>query len=98
MSDETIVTLVSKDGIKFYVTEQEARVSAMIAALLDSPFKEAETGYIILKEFESPVVDQVVKYMRYKVKYDGSTKKTPKLVLDPALLLETARAAGFLQC
>jgi len=61
MAEKDSVTLVSKDGEEFIVTDEEARASEMIALLLDSKFREAVTRRVELKEFDAKVVAEVVK-------------------------------------
>ena len=53
---------------------------------------------IELPEITSAVLEKVIQYWHYKVKYQGSTKAIPEFHIPPELALNVLIAADYLEC
>lgn len=95
------VTLVAADKHKFVVDRRAAMVSGLIRTMLTSSegaFTEQQSGTIELPDISSAVLERVVDYMLYKLKYNNSRVPIPEFALPPEIALEVLVAANYLDC
>ena len=90
------VKLVSADGKEFLLEREAAMVSGTIRSMLSSGFREGRDGVIVFEEFSAPVLEKVCEYLRYYVKYSGSTAPIPEFVIEPEIALDLLMAANYL--
>eukprot|EP00611_Tribonema_gayanum_P019628 TRINITY_DN3439_c1_g1_i1.p1 TRINITY_DN3439_c1_g1~~TRINITY_DN3439_c1_g1_i1.p1 ORF type:complete len:103 (+),score=49.27 TRINITY_DN3439_c1_g1_i1:280-588(+) len=91
------VKLVSAEGAEFWVDRKCALVSGTIKAMLGGNFAESR-GEITFVEIRTPVLEKVIQYMHYKVRYTNSKTKVPEMPIAPEMALELLMAANFLDC
>ncbi len=59
-------------------------------------FTEQQSGEICFREISTPILEKVIQYFYYKVKYTNSTSEIPEFPIDPEIALELLMAANFL--
>ncbi|CAM9857937.1 unnamed protein product [Phaeothamnion confervicola] len=91
------VKLISADRAVFWVDRKCAMVSGTVRAMLQGSFAES-SGEILFGEINTPVLEKVIQYMYYKVRYTNSTVRIPEFEIEPELALELLMAANFLDC
>mmetsp|Transcript_1223 Transcript_1223/g.1572 ORF Transcript_1223/g.1572 Transcript_1223/m.1572 type:complete len:107 (-) Transcript_1223:64-384(-) len=91
------VKLVSAEGAEYWVHRKCANVSGTIKAMLSGRFAESK-GEITFAEIRSVILEKVIQYMYYKVRYTNSKTKIPEHDIPPELALEILMAANFLDC
>ncbi|CAG62295.1 uncharacterized protein GVI51_L12661 [Nakaseomyces glabratus] len=94
----TAVVLVSKDGGEFSIGREAALVSPTLKSMLEGPFKEKD-GHIDLPEMSSDVVQKVIEYLEYKLKYqdaDPQKEDVPEFDVPTEMSLELLLAADYL--
>eukprot|EP01112_Ceratiomyxa_fruticulosa_P001247 TRINITY_DN1126_c0_g1_i3.p1 TRINITY_DN1126_c0_g1~~TRINITY_DN1126_c0_g1_i3.p1 ORF type:complete len:106 (-),score=17.20 TRINITY_DN1126_c0_g1_i3:85-402(-) len=103
MSDSTssepdTVKLISADGHEFIVDRKAALVSGTIKSMLSGPgtFTEQQLGEINFREISTPILEKVIQYFYYKIKYTNSTIEIPEFPIEPEIALELLMAANFL--
>uniref|UniRef100_A0A6B2LUV1 Elongin-C n=1 Tax=Arcella intermedia TaxID=1963864 RepID=A0A6B2LUV1_9EUKA len=89
--------MISSEGHEFIVDRKCAMVSGTIRSMLDGGgFLESEAGEISFKEINTNILEKVIQYFYYKVKYTNSTGQTPDFPIEPEIALELLMAANFL--
>jgi transcription elongation factor B subunit 1 len=53
-------------------------------------------GEIRLAEISAPVLEKVIQYFQYKLKYNNSTGEIPEFVIEPEIAIDLLEAANFL--
>merc|ERR1711916_193117 len=99
MSEEVeFVKLVSSDGHVFHCKKEAALVSGTIRSMLSGPaeFAESETGEFNFREISAPILEKVIQYFHYKLKYTNSTVEIPDFHIEAEIALELLMAANFL--
>ncbi len=72
------IQLVSKEGHKFYVDKAVAiEVSQTIRSAWSVGLKEKNSGMMNLPTIPTAVLEKVIQYMYYKVRYTNSTQPIP---------------------
>ena len=56
------------------------------------------SGVINFSEIGGAVLEKVIQYMYYKVKYSKSTVPIPEFQIEPEIALELLMAANYLEC
>ena len=92
-----MVKLVSREGHTFHVERKCAMVSGTIKAMLSGQFVES-SGEITFQELSTPILEKVIQYMYYKVRYTNSDTRMPDFPIEPEHVLELLMAANFLDC
>mmetsp|Transcript_8201 Transcript_8201/g.23351 ORF Transcript_8201/g.23351 Transcript_8201/m.23351 type:complete len:105 (-) Transcript_8201:87-401(-) len=92
-----MVKLVSKEGHEFYVDRKCAMLSGTIRAMLSGQFVESG-GEITFKELSTPILEKVIQYLHYKVRYTNSDTVIPEFKIEPEMVMELLMAANFLDC
>ncbi|CDK26689.1 unnamed protein product [Kuraishia capsulata CBS 1993] len=97
LADSPYVTLISSDGLQYVVKREAALVSGTLRGMLnvDSSFQEAETNRIKLHEIDSVLLEKVVEYLYYNLKYKNEVD-TPEFEIPTEMSLELLVAADFL--
>jgi hypothetical protein len=92
------IKLISAEGHEFIVDKKAAMVSGTIKSLLNSPgtFTEQELGEIHFREISTPILEKVIQYFYYKLRYTNSTTEIPEFPIEPEIVLELLMAANFL--
>lgn len=81
----------------FHVDKRCATVSKTIAAALSGAFKEAE-GEVRLSGISTPILEKVIQYFHYKLKYSNSRVPPPDFDIKPEYANELLIAANYLDC
>jgi hypothetical protein len=55
-------------------------------------------GEIKFPEISTAILEKVVQYLYYKVRFTNSSQKVPEFVIEPEMALELLMAANFLDC
>eukprot|EP01113_Clastostelium_recurvatum_P046997 TRINITY_DN831_c0_g1_i1.p1 TRINITY_DN831_c0_g1~~TRINITY_DN831_c0_g1_i1.p1 ORF type:complete len:121 (+),score=33.74 TRINITY_DN831_c0_g1_i1:47-364(+) len=91
------VKLISAEGHEFIVDRKAALVSGTIKSMLSGPgtftFTEQQLGEINFREISTHILEKVIQYFYYKLKYTNSTTEIPDFV---KIALELLMAANFL--
>eukprot|EP01090_Pellita_catalonica_P001830 TRINITY_DN1155_c0_g1_i1.p1 TRINITY_DN1155_c0_g1~~TRINITY_DN1155_c0_g1_i1.p1 ORF type:complete len:102 (+),score=16.02 TRINITY_DN1155_c0_g1_i1:78-383(+) len=92
------VKLISADGHEFIVDRKAAMVSGTIKSMLSGPgsFLEEAQGEINFREISTPILEKVIQYFYYKLRYTNSTTEIPEFPIEPEIALELLMAANFL--
>lgn len=83
MSDT--ITLVSAEGHEFVIDRKCAMVSKTISSMLEGAFLENEMGRINFREISTPVLEKVIQYFYFKVKYSNNTSTIPEFPIEPEI-------------
>lgn len=59
-------------------------------------FTEQQSGEISFREISTPILEKVIQYFYYKVRYTNSTAEIPEFPIEPEIALELLMAANFL--
>mmetsp|Transcript_42577 Transcript_42577/g.99060 ORF Transcript_42577/g.99060 Transcript_42577/m.99060 type:complete len:101 (-) Transcript_42577:108-410(-) len=91
------VTLISAEGHEFVVERRCALVSGTIKAMLTGPasYAESKENTVTFPEISTPILDRVVDYFHYKVRYSHMSEM-PEFRIEPEIALELLMAANFL--
>jgi len=92
------VKLISSDGHQFIIDRRAALVSGTIKSMLSGPgtFTEQELGEINFREISTPILEKVIQYFYYNLRYSNSTVEIPEFEVQPEIALELLMAANFL--
>mmetsp|Transcript_15781 Transcript_15781/g.48888 ORF Transcript_15781/g.48888 Transcript_15781/m.48888 type:complete len:109 (-) Transcript_15781:34-360(-) len=91
------VKLISAEGHEFYVDRKSANTSGTIKAMLSGQFTES-SGEIKFPEISTPILEKVIQYFYYKLRYTNSQVRIPEFNIEPEMALELLMAANFLDC
>jgi len=96
MADD-YVTLVSAEGFEFVIERRCALMSGTIKAMLTGPgaYSESKENRITFEEISTPILEKVIEYFHYKVRYSHSSEM-PEFKIEPEIALELLMAANFL--
>mmetsp|Transcript_22082 Transcript_22082/g.72728 ORF Transcript_22082/g.72728 Transcript_22082/m.72728 type:complete len:101 (-) Transcript_22082:41-343(-) len=91
------VTLISAEGFEFVIERRCALMSGTIKAMLSGPatFMESQENTVTFPEISTPILEKVVEYFYYKVRYAQSSD-IPEFKIEPENALELLMAANFL--
>lgn len=92
-----IIKLKSAEGHEFFVDRRCAMVSGTIKAMLSGQFAESR-GEISFPEIPAIVLEKLIQYLYYKVRYTNSSQRIPEFVIEPEIALELLLASGYLDC
>jgi len=92
------IKLVSKDGHEFIVDRKCANSSGTIKAMLEGSFSETRTGEIKFPEIDTAILEKVIQYFHYKMRYTNSHVRVPEFHIEPEIALELLMAANYLDC
>ena len=97
MSDSSpqMIKLISAEGHEFIVDRRCACVSKTIEAMLEGSFAESK-GEIRFPELSTPILEKVLQYFYYKVRYANGKQKAPEFQIPPEMAVELLMAANFL--
>ena len=65
--------------------------------MLSGQFSES-SGEIRFQEISTPILEKVIQYFYYKLRYSNSQVRIPEFDIDPEIALELLMAANFLDC
>lgn len=99
MDDESkkTVKLISAEGHEFIIDRRCAMVSGTIKQMLSGQFAESR-GEVRFPEIPGSILEKVIQYMHYKVRYTNSVMRVPEFDIEPELSLELLMAANYLDC
>ena len=93
----TFVKLVSAEGSEFYIDRSVAcAASKTIRTMLEGGFREATDNVIHFPEISNYILEKVLQYLYYQVKYSNSTGRIPEFPIEPEIALELLIAAKYL--
>ncbi len=97
--DETMKTvkLISAEGHEFIVDRRCAMVSGTIKRMLTGQFAESR-GEVRFPEIPGVILEKVLQYLYYKVRYTNSVMRVPDFEVEPEISLELLMAANYLDC
>ena len=93
----SIVKLISAEGHEFYVDKRCAMVSGTIKLMLSGQFAESR-GEVRFPEIPSVILEKVIQYLYYKVRYTNSVMRVPEFVVEPEYALDMLMASNYLDC
>jgi transcription elongation factor B subunit 1 len=96
--EEQFVKLISAEGHQFIVARKIALISNTMCAMLEGQFREADQGIINFPDISGHVLEKVIQYLHYKVRYSESTAKIPEFKIEPEIALELLVASNYLDC
>jgi len=87
MADEEVkmIKLVSSDGHEFLVDKKAALVSGTIKSMLEGSFMEGEQGRVEFREISTPILEKVIQYFYYKLRFTNSTSSIPEFPIEPEI-------------
>ncbi|ODV88279.1 hypothetical protein CANARDRAFT_193917 [[Candida] arabinofermentans NRRL YB-2248] len=91
----TFVTLISNDGFQFQISRDAAVVSGTLKGMLNTSFQESSTNKIKLHELDAVLLEKVIEYLYYNLKYKESVD-VPEFDIPTEMALELLVAADFL--
>jgi hypothetical protein len=98
--DLDYIKLTSAEDHVFLVHRNCAMVSGTIRSMLTgfegASFIEKESNEITFREIPAVILEKVIQYFYYKVKYSNSTGQIPEFPIEPEIALELLMAANFL--
>jgi transcription elongation factor B subunit 1 len=93
--ESDFVTLVSAEGFEFVIERRCANVSGTIRAMLTGSYSETKDNYITFPEISTTILEKVIEYFHYKVRYSHSSEM-PEFKVEPDIALELLMASNFL--
>mmetsp|Transcript_115581 Transcript_115581/g.248365 ORF Transcript_115581/g.248365 Transcript_115581/m.248365 type:complete len:102 (-) Transcript_115581:71-376(-) len=93
----SMIKLISAEGHEFFVNRKCAMVSGTIKAMLSGQFAES-SGEVRFPEIPALILEKVIQYLYYKVRYTNSSQRVPNFDIEPELALEVLMAANYLDC
>eukprot|EP01094_Clydonella_sp_ATCC50884_P021037 TRINITY_DN4521_c0_g1_i1.p4 TRINITY_DN4521_c0_g1~~TRINITY_DN4521_c0_g1_i1.p4 ORF type:complete len:106 (-),score=43.41 TRINITY_DN4521_c0_g1_i1:633-950(-) len=92
------VKLISADGHEFIVDRKAAMVSGTIKSMLSGPgtFAEQALNEIKFREISTNILEKVIQYFYYKLKYTNVACEIPEFPIEPEIALELLMASNFL--
>jgi transcription elongation factor B subunit 1 len=93
----TMIKLISGEGHEFFVDRRCAMVSGTIKAMLSGQFAESR-GEVRFPEIPGVVLERVIQYLYYKVRYTHSSQRVPNFEVEPEIALELLMASNYLDC
>eukprot|EP01038_Epipyxis_sp_PR26KG_P009682 gene9682-13035_t len=96
-NNSSMIRLKSAEGHEFLVERRCAMVSGTIKAMLQGQFAESR-GEISFPEIPGVILEKLIQYLYYKVRYANSTQRIPEFQIEPEIALELLIAAGYLDC
>eukprot|EP00613_Pedinella_sp_CCMP2098_P001798 CAMPEP_0171625052 /NCGR_PEP_ID=MMETSP0990-20121206/19052_1 /TAXON_ID=483369 /ORGANISM="non described non described, Strain CCMP2098" /LENGTH=74 /DNA_ID=CAMNT_0012191853 /DNA_START=128 /DNA_END=352 /DNA_ORIENTATION=- len=73
-------------------------ISGTIKAMLTGSFMESKGGEIQFPEIKASVLEKVIQYMYYKVRYSRGNQAPPEFEIEPEMALYLLMAANYLDC
>lgn len=92
-----MIKLKSAEGHEFFIDKRCAMVSGTIKAMLSGQFAESR-GEISFPEIPAVVMEKLIQYLYYRVRYTNSSQRIPEFVIEPEISLDLLVAAGYLDC
>ena len=92
-----MIKLVSGEGHEFIIDRHCAMVSGTIKAMLLGQFAESR-GEVRFPEIPGIILEKVIQYLYYKVRYTHSSQRIANFNIEPELALELLMAANYLDC
>ena len=89
------IKLISMEGHEFFVDRRAACVSGTIKTMLEGQFAESR-GEIRLPEISGHILEKIIKYMYYKVRYTNSNQRVPTFEIAPEVALELLMSSNYL--
>jgi hypothetical protein len=96
-STTKMVKLISAEGHEFFVDRRCALVSGTIKQMLSGQFAESR-GEVKFPEIPAVILEKVIQYLYYKVRFTNGTMRVPEFEIEPELSLELLMAANYLDC
>ena len=93
----SMIKLISGEGHEFLVDRRCAMVSGTIKAMLSGQFAESR-GEVRFPEIPGVVLERVIQYLHYKVRYTHSSQRVPNFEVEPEIALELLMASNYLDC
>ena len=91
------VKLISAEGHEFFVNRRVALVSGTIKNMLSGQFAESR-GEIRFPEISACILEKVIQYLYYKVRYTNSSQRVPEFDVDASSSLELLMVSNYLDC
>jgi len=92
------VKLVASDGSEIIIDRKAAMVSGTIKSMLAGPgdYQESQQSEIKFPEISPQVLEKVVQYFYYKMRYTNHSGHLPEFKIEPEYALELLMAANYL--
>jgi transcription elongation factor B subunit 1 len=89
------IKLISSDNFQFYITKEAAEVSMTLKNMINSDFKESTEKVITLAEINGNLLNKIVEYLYYNLKYRDSVD-VPEFEIPTEMSLELLVASDYL--
>lgn len=97
--DAAYVKLISAEGLEIFLEKRVAIAgSETMKAMLEGQFRESEDNLIRFPDIAGHILEKVIRYLHYKVKYSKSTGRIPEFPIEPEIALELLVASNYLNC
>eukprot|EP01035_Chromulina_nebulosa_P018860 gene18860-24645_t len=93
----SMVKLISAEGHEFFIDRRCALLSGTIKQMLTSQFAE-NRGEVRFPEIPGMILEKVIQYLHYKVRYTNSVMRIPEFDIEPEIALELLLASNYLDC
>lgn len=92
-----MIKLISAEGHEFFLHKHVAMVAGTIKIMLSGQFAESR-GEIRFPEIPGIILERVIQYLHYKVRYANSAQRVPNFNIDLDMALEMLMASNYLDC
>ena len=93
------IVFISADKHRFILERRAAMVSGLVRTMLSSDaFAESGGGKIEFPEISGRILELVIHYFFYKLKYNNSRVPIPEFRCPPEYALEVLAAANYMDC
>ncbi|ODQ79843.1 hypothetical protein BABINDRAFT_36753 [Babjeviella inositovora NRRL Y-12698] len=96
VAESPYVTLISSDNHRFIIDREAAMVSSTLKNSFSYDFEENATNSIKLHEIHGTLLEKVVEYLYYNLKYQNRVEEVPEFNIPTSMALELLMAADYL--
>lgn len=98
--DIDYVVIKSQSGDRFVVDKRVALLSDTLKTMLDEGGQSTEmnTRIISLDDIASPIVEKVIEYLYFRMRYSKTSGEIPDFKIHPDMAIDVLMAAHYLSC
>jgi transcription elongation factor B subunit 1 len=93
----SFIKLISAEGHEFFVDRRCAMMSGTIKSMLSGQFAESR-GEIRLPEIPGIILEKVIQYLYYKVRYANSSQRVPDFEIEVPYAMDLLTVSNYLEC
>lgn len=94
-SSSKLIKLISMEGHEFFIDKKCAMISGTMRQMLLGQFAESR-GEIRFPEIPGVILEKVIQYLYYKVRYTNSQSRVPEFNIEPEIALELLMTSNYL--